>query len=44
MIPSPLFIKNYFVVMEPGSPFNLLKRTRMEEKATEAKMFAKVTN
>lgn len=27
MIPSPLFIKNYFVVMEPSSPFNLLKTT-----------------
>lgn len=33
MIPSPLFIKNYFVVMEPGSPFNLFKTNKNGRKS-----------
>lgn len=33
MIPSPLFIKNYFVVMEPDSPFNLFKTTNNGRKS-----------
>lgn len=33
MIPSPLFINNYFVVMEPGSPFNLFKTTNNGRKS-----------
>ncbi len=38
MIPSPLFIKNYFVVMSLVALLTFLKRPTMEEKASEQQM------